>query len=45
MDKVNGTSSSQGFVKLARRLGFNDAKAKMLIGQWAGNLAGLSESS
>src|SRR5208282_2531400 len=27
--------------ELARRLGFNDAKTKMLIGQWAGNLAGL----
>ncbi len=27
--------------ELARRLGFNDAKTKMLLGQWAGNLAGL----
>jgi Recombination directionality factor-like len=27
--------------ELARRLGCNDAKAKMLVGQWAGNLAGL----
>ena len=27
--------------ELARRVGCNDAKAKMLVGQWAGNLAGL----
>jgi hypothetical protein len=27
--------------ELARRVGCNDARAKMLIGQWAGNLAGL----
>jgi hypothetical protein len=27
--------------ELARRLGCNDAKAKMLVGQWAGNLARL----
>lgn len=27
--------------ELARRLGFNDAKTKMLLGQWASNPAGL----
>ncbi len=27
--------------ELTRRLGYNDAKTKMLLGQWAGNLAGL----
>lgn len=27
--------------ELARRLGFNDAKTKMLLGQWVGNLAAL----
>lgn len=27
--------------ELARRLGFNDAKTKMLLGQWTRNLAGL----
>ncbi len=27
--------------ELAQRLGFNDAKTKMLLGQWTGNLAGL----
>jgi len=27
--------------ELTHRLGYNDAKTKMLLGQWAGNLAGL----
>ena len=34
-------SNSQGSAELARRLGFNDAKTKMLMGQSLGDLAGL----
>ena len=33
--------ASARICELGRRLGYNDAKAKMLVGQSAGNLAGL----
>ena len=45
MGRDEGPSRPARICEAAGRLGFNEAKTKMPIGQSAGDLAGLSESS